>query len=106
MNHRSHRRCGFTLIEVLIVVILLGILAAMVIPKYYGASSDSREASLRTQLMRVRTQLEYFRANQGDAPLMVDNQWAELGDNDYLTTEPANPLNGSQGPKGRTERSS
>ena len=43
---RNVRKGGFTLVEILIVVIILGILAAIVIPNFTNASTDARRASL------------------------------------------------------------
>ena len=48
------RRAGFTLVEILIVVIILGILAAIVIPQFTNASQDARESSLLSQLQTLR----------------------------------------------------
>lgn len=44
-SRRSLQRCGFTLIEILIVVIILGILASIVIPQFAKASGDSSNAT-------------------------------------------------------------
>lgn len=52
---------GFTLVEILIVVIILGILAAIVIPQFTQASNDARQSSLSSDLQTVRSQLELYR---------------------------------------------
>jgi general secretion pathway protein G len=51
------RKSGFTLVEILIVVIILGILAAIVIPQFTNASEDARKNSLTSQLQTIRSQL-------------------------------------------------
>jgi general secretion pathway protein G len=54
------RNKGFTLVEILIVVIILGILAAIVIPQFSSASNDARESALASDLQTLRSQLELF----------------------------------------------
>ncbi|MCA9292072.1 MAG: prepilin-type N-terminal cleavage/methylation domain-containing protein [Phycisphaerales bacterium] len=84
---------GFTLIEILIVVVILGILAAIVIPQFTNASTDAANASLRSQLQTIRSQLELFRVQNGDTyPDLINNGWDDLVDNDYLQSAPRNPL--------------
>ncbi len=53
-------RSGFTLVEILIVVIILGILAAIVIPQFSDASTQARESSLRADLQTMRGQVELY----------------------------------------------
>ena len=53
-------RTGFTLVEILLVVILLGILAAIVTPMLASASDDARSSALRDDLRTVRAQCELF----------------------------------------------
>jgi len=55
------RRKGFTLVEILIVVIILGILAAIVIPQFTEASNDARESQLVSDLQTVRSQIELYK---------------------------------------------
>jgi|GEM_PF-245601 len=53
---------GFTLVEILIVVMILGIMAAIVIPKFSSATVQARESMLRENLRIMRTQLGAYRA--------------------------------------------
>jgi len=62
-----HRRNqGFTLVEILIVVIILGILAAIVIPQFTEASNDARESSLASDLQTLRSQIELYKIQHLD----------------------------------------
>ena len=52
---------AFTLVEILIVVIILGILAAIVIPQFTEASNDARTSALQSDLQTIRSQLELYK---------------------------------------------
>ena len=52
---------AFTLVEILIVVIILGILAAIVIPQFTQASNDARISALQSDLQTCRSQLELYK---------------------------------------------
>lgn len=104
MNRIRTTKRGFTLVEILIVVIILGILAAIVIPQFTSASTEARENSLRSQLQTLRSQIELYKLQHGDAVPDLITSWAPLtgtttfGGNTYgpyLQTVPANPLNNS-----------
>jgi general secretion pathway protein G len=58
---------GFTLVEILIVVIILGILAAIVIPQFTQASTEARLSSLRTNLQTIRGQLLLYKTQHNEA---------------------------------------
>ena len=59
---RQHRqRRGFTLIEVLIVVVILGILAATVLPQFTASSDSAKESSAVQNLQTLRGQIELYR---------------------------------------------
>src|SRR4051794_15847236 len=59
-------RTGFTLIEILIVVVILGILAAIVIPQFSNASHVARENTLKDDLRYLRTQIIVYKAQHRD----------------------------------------
>lgn len=67
------KKLAFTLVELLIVVIILGILAAVVIPQFSDASSDARLSSLQTNLATMRGQIELYRLqHNGNLPAIAD----------------------------------
>ena len=60
-------KSGFTLVEILIVVVILGILAAIVIPQFTDAATEAKESSLKTDLQAVRSQIELYKIQHTDA---------------------------------------
>src|ERR1700761_8978417 len=62
------RKSGFTLVEILIVVIILGILAAIVIPQFTNASTDARNSSVASTLQTLRGQIELYKIQHADTP--------------------------------------
>lgn len=60
-------KSGFTLVEILIVVVILGILAAIVIPQFTEASTEAKTSSLCTDLQTMRSQIELYKIQHNDA---------------------------------------
>ncbi len=102
-THLDQRtRHGFTLIEILIVVVILGLLAAIVIPQFSDTSETASVANLHSQLRIIRGQIQMHNvqnpATPYDAATPVATFWdspdgASLGlvQGDYLQTYPKNP---------------
>ena len=61
MHARRMVRKGFTLVEILIVVVILGILAAIVIPQFTNASEAAKASSVLSQLQTLRSQIELYK---------------------------------------------
>jgi general secretion pathway protein G len=59
-------KAGFTLVEILIVVVILGILAAIVIPQFTDAATEAQMSSLTSDLQTVRAQIELFKIQHND----------------------------------------
>jgi len=87
---------AFTLIEILIVVVILGILAAIVIPQFSDASTQANNANVHSQLQTLRGQLELYKVQHTDNyPDLVAAQWADLISGDYIQAAPRNPVVGT-----------
>jgi len=59
---------GFTLVELIIVVTILGIMAAIVIPTFQGNVATAKESASKTNLMTIRTQLELYKLQHNGIP--------------------------------------
>jgi len=57
----SNKRRGFTLVEIMVVIIVLTILAAAIIPNLTGRTDDARVARARSDVANLETALEQFR---------------------------------------------
>jgi general secretion pathway protein G len=103
---------GFTLVEILIVVIILGILAAIVIPQFTNASNDARNNSVASTLQTLRGQIELYKIQHADTCPPADSLVTLLTNKTnttgatmaatattgflgpYVQTFPINPING------------
>lgn len=63
---KMRAKSGFTLVEILIVVVILGILAAIVIPQFTEASTEAKTSSLMSDLQTVRSQIELYKVQHND----------------------------------------
>lgn len=94
---RTQVKRAFTLIEILIVVVILGILAAIVIPQFTNASEEAALNSGRSQLQTVRSQIELYRVQHLGVLPDILTDWTDLTDMDpqfgrYLQQAPRNPM--------------
>ena len=113
-SHARRNRRGFTLVEILIVVIILGILAAIVIPQFTNASTSARQSNVSTQLQSLQEQIAYYKLQHNNTnPLLITTGWAVLTEytdasgnvsatadathiyGPYFPTAPSNPLTAS-----------
>ena len=76
---------GFTLVEILIVVIILGILAAIVIPQFTEASNDARESALASDLQTIRSQVELYKIQHLDRLPGDDNADGVIVEAEFVT---------------------
>lgn len=88
-------RKGFTLVEILIVVVILGILAAIVVPQFTNATQDAQAGNIKAQLDTLNNQIELFRARTNNYPdFSAAAPWDAMIAGGYIKAAPKNPYNG------------
>lgn len=93
MKHKQ----GFTLIEIMLVVIILGVLAAMVVPKLTGRSDDARRSVAKTDIeSNIALAIDLYDVDVGSYPTSLDDLLKDPGDvtnwkGPYLKKKPLDP---------------
>jgi type II secretion system protein G len=81
-------RCGFTLVEILVVVTIVGILAVIVIPQYHSSTNEAKVACLRSDLAVIRKQIELYKIHHNGAlPAAVGETGADFTRRMTTTTD-------------------
>ena len=65
---RLRNRAGFTLIEIMVVIVILGLLAALVVPKLIGRTEEAKKTQTRVQIKSLQQALELFKLDNGFYP--------------------------------------
>ena len=84
----SSGEAGFTLIELMIVMVVIGLLAAIAIPSYTNNVRNAKEAVLREDLRTMRGAIDSYTIDKQKAPQSLD----DLVQSGYLKTMPVDPF--------------
>lgn len=90
LPQRATRRRGFTLIELIVVMAIIGLLVSIAAPRYMDSVARAREATLRSSLAVMREAIDRYAADRGRYPESLQ----ELVDARYLRTLPEDPMTG------------
>src|SRR5947207_14807354 len=68
MARRAGRAPGFTLVEIMVVVVILGILAVLIVPRVLGRSDEARQAAAKHDIATIMQSLKLYRLDNGRYP--------------------------------------
>ncbi|HEX3644973.1 MAG TPA: prepilin-type N-terminal cleavage/methylation domain-containing protein [Vicinamibacterales bacterium] len=87
-RRRALRECGFTMIELMVVMFLISVLAAMGMAQYRNSVIYSRESVLKEDLFRLRDAIDQYYADKGQYPSTLD----ALVSDGYVRKLPEDPF--------------
>jgi general secretion pathway protein G len=88
IRRRRSGESGFTLVELMIVMTIIGILASIAIPSYIRSVQKAKEATLREDLHTMRTAIDSYTVDKEKAPQSLD----DLVQAGYLKAIPNDPM--------------
>ena len=68
LKKKKNYQAGFTLIELMVVIIILGILAGLIIPRVMGRPDEARQAKAKIQIESLESALKLYKLDSGNYP--------------------------------------
>jgi general secretion pathway protein G len=87
-TRRSNAESGFTLIELMVVMLIIGVLMTIAVPSYIGAIKTAKESVLKEDLHVIRNAIDSYTMDKQKAPQSLQ----DLVDAGYLKTIPLDPM--------------
>ena len=92
MRSKRNNEAGFTLMELMIVMMIIGVLTTLAIPSFVGAIRNAREAVLKEDLRVMRTAIDSYTMDKQKAPQSLQ----DLVQEGYLKVIPEDPMTKSR----------
>ena len=67
-KEHENKQAGFTLIELMVVIVILGLLAGLILPRFIGQSDTARQQAARTQMALLESALKLYKLDNGSYP--------------------------------------
>lgn len=83
----KQRNQGFTIVELLIVIVVIGILAALVITTYSGIQAKGRDSQRSADIATIVTQLEAYKSDKGNYPSLANLNSATFRNTDLKSLD-------------------
>ena len=88
MEHNSRRESGFTLVELMVVMLIIGVLAAIAIPNFVASIKNAKEAVLKEDLHVMRNAIDSYTMDKQKAPQSLE----DLVQSGYMREIPKDPM--------------
>lgn len=82
---------GFTLVELVIVLVILGVLVALAVPRFTTSAEKAKETTFCSNVRTIKSQLELYRMQKGSYPSPTDFVPQFLDNKEYFENKPVNP---------------
>jgi type II secretion system protein G len=98
----EHKRTGFTIVELIVVIAVIGILAGIMLVSYAASENRARDASRQSSMKEIRAALEAYRAENGTYPNEAGASWEQSNTDPvnflddlkpYMGVVPVDPVN-------------
>ncbi|MEM7624887.1 MAG: prepilin-type N-terminal cleavage/methylation domain-containing protein [Planctomycetota bacterium] len=71
----DRRLKAFSLVELIIVVVVIGLIAAIAVPRFSKASEEASTAAMKANIDEIQKAVDLYQAEHGDYPLTIDPAW-------------------------------
>lgn len=82
-KYESHSASGFTLIEILLVIVIIGILAAVVVPRFTGMTIDAKNNAAKGSIASISLALDVYEVHNGNYPPSLQSLITKGGESNW-----------------------
>lgn len=86
---------GFTLVELVVVLVILGVLVALAVPRFTASATKAKETTFCSNVRTIKSQLELYKMTTGSYPETTNFVDSFLKKESYFESAPINPYTGT-----------